>query len=153
MWFCVRKSGGRRVRCVLRVSRAANKELTMRTFPMPLSGEKENGKNWTGGLHKLRKRGAEGLVIRQFFPRPILSWNSSWEFRFCQPNKPTNIVVYYTLGFSIWNDRRILFIHTAFLCSVLFDSYYVDHTEVFSGVNIYPKITISFSKMYNFPTQ
>ena len=94
------------------------KELTMRIFPMPLSGEKRKWKKIGERCCyycrvELSKGGEkEGLVNRQFFPRPILSWNSSWEFRFCQPNKPTNIVVYYTLGFSIWNDRRILFIHT-----------------------------------------
>ena len=32
---------------VTSVPRSTNKELTMRIFPMPLSGEKENGKNWT----------------------------------------------------------------------------------------------------------
>lgn len=67
-----------------------HKELTMRIFPMPLSGEKENGKK------VYRKK---GLVNRQFFPRPILSWNSSWEFRFChmeaQPHFRFFLYFYY----------------------------------------------------------
>ena len=56
-----------------------DEELTMRIFPMPLSGEKRKWKKIgeRSAVELQLSRGGkggekEGLVNRQFFPRPIL---------------------------------------------------------------------------------
>ena len=67
-----------------------DEELTMRIFPMPLSGEKENGKNWTGGLHSLGKEGLKALLIDNFSRVPFSRGIRRENFVFAnRTNQPT----------------------------------------------------------------